>query len=159
MRDPLPPFSENKDYSILRKELNAPSLLAWVPSSALDTLGPPMRSRVARTSRDFFKDHNPYIRHIVRRTRDYLETTIDPKTNEPYLKPVVARLFGEGASDAVSLSGFLHDAYLTAQEFCDEVGKRGVSSDFLKTILLRRAGSTIVAGRATAEKNAGAERS
>ncbi len=152
MRDPLPPFSENKDYSILRKELNAPSLLAWVPSSALDTLGPPMRSRVARTSRDFFKDHNPYIRHIVRRTRDYLETTIDPKTNEPCLKPVVARLFGEWATDAVSLSGFMHDAYLTAEEFCDEVGKRGVSSGFLKTILLRRACSTIVAGRATEEK-------
>jgi len=152
MRDPLPPVSEGREYGILRRDLGASDLEAWVQAAALAKRGPPMRSRVESMSRDFFQDHNPYIRHIVRRTRDYLETTIDPKTNEPYLKPVRVRLFGEGDADAVSLTGFLQDAYQTAEEFCEEVGKRGASSGFLKTILLRRAGSTIVAGRATAKK-------
>ncbi|MGI8826368.1 MAG: phospholipase D-like domain-containing anti-phage protein [Chloroflexota bacterium] len=152
MRDPLPPASEDRGYSILRKELEVPEAQAWVAAEALGRLGPPGQSRIERMSRQFFSDHNPYIRSIVRRTRQYLESNIDPKTNEPYLKPVVVRLYGEGEADAVSLTGFLQDAYETAEGFCNEVGKRGAGSGFLKTILLRRVGSTIVAGRATAAK-------
>jgi len=97
--------------------------------------------------------HNPYIRHIIRRTRDYLEKTIDPQTNEPYLQPVRVRLFGEGKIDAVTLNGFLGDAYAKAEEFCEQVGNReGYKAGFLKTVLLRRLGSTVAAGRATAIK-------
>ena len=55
----------------------------------------------AISARSFFPEHNPYIRHIVRRTREFLEGEIDPNTNEPYLKPVRVRLFGEGNEDAV----------------------------------------------------------
>ena len=79
------------------------------------------------------------------------ENSIDPLTNEPYLQPVRVRLFGEGEHDAVMLGGFLADAYKAAEEFCEEVGKRqGMQLGFLKTILLRRLGSTVAAGRATA---------
>lgn len=152
MRDPLPPGSEGKDYGILRRVLKTPDMVAWVPASTLSSLSPPDRSRVRKLSSSFFHDHNPYIRHIVRRTREYLEETIDPKTNEPYLKPVVARLFGDRETDAIALTGFLADAYTTAEEFCEEVGKRVPGAGFLKTILLRRVGSSIVAGRITAER-------
>lgn len=152
MRNPLPPRTEGKDYGILRKALAVPDTQTWVQPEALATLPAPDRSRVRKMAQTFFPDHNPYVRSIVRRTREYLETTIDPGTNEPYLKPVVARLFGERDADAVALDGFMRDAYDVAEEFCAEVGKRGVSSGFLKTILLRRVGSTIAAGRATAEK-------
>lgn len=152
MRDPLPPRSEGRDFDVLRKALQMPDAQTWAKPESLATLTAPNRSRAQSLSRRFFADHNPYIRHIVRRTRDYLETTLDPQTNEPYLKPVVARLFGERTHDAVSLSGFLADAYAAAEEFCEEVSKRGFNSGFLKTILLRRIGSTVVAGRITAEK-------
>lgn len=52
---------------------------------------------------DFGKRHNPFIRHIVRRTRDFLENTIDPSTGEPYLKPVRVELFGENTLDSLPL--------------------------------------------------------
>ena len=51
-------------------------------------------------------------------TGRYLETTLDPETGEPYLKPVRVRLFGEGAEDALTLPPYLQDAYDAADEFC-----------------------------------------
>lgn len=151
VRDPFPPAGEGLNYELLRKPLGLSVGANWARPESLETLPPPARQRLARAARDFFAQHNPYIRHIVRRTRAYLENSIDPLTNEPYLQPVRVRLFGEGEHDAVMLGGFLADAYKAAEEFCEEVGKRqGMQLGFLKTILLRRLGSTVAAGRATA---------
>jgi hypothetical protein len=61
----------------------------------------PTRTLLGQVAHDFGRNHNPFIRHIVRRTRQYLEDTIDPATGEPYLKPVRVRLFGEGEAEAV----------------------------------------------------------
>jgi superfamily II DNA or RNA helicase len=156
IRDPLPPAAEDRDIAVIRGALRAPDSATYAPPEALDRLRAPDRARLRDLSRVFFAQHNPYILHIVRRTRDYLENTLDPQTNEPYLKPVRVRLFGEDERDAVALTGFLRDAYEAAEDFCEEVGKRpGLNSGFLKTILLRRVGSTIVAGRKTAEKMLG----
>ncbi len=47
----------------------------------------------------------------VRRSREFLEETIDPATGEPYLKPVRVKLFGEGADEAIILPPYLQDAY------------------------------------------------
>jgi hypothetical protein len=158
MRDPLPPGDESHDYRLLRDRLELPDSTTWARSEALTTLGVPDRHRVERMARDFFTDHNPYIRHIVRRTREYLETTIDPETHEPYLQPVRVRLFGEGARQTVMLNGYHADAYAVAENFCAAVGRRqGAPSGFLRTILLRRMGSTVVAGRATTIKLLGTD--
>jgi len=158
MRDPFPPATEGRAFDQLHKRLLLQDGATWAPSEALGRLSPPDRQRLERLSRDFFADHNPFIRHIVRRTREYLENTIDPQTNEPYLQPVRVRLFGEGEDDAVILGGFLSDAYEAATEFCEEVGRRqGMQSGFLKTILLRRLGSTVAVGRATTLKMLGSE--
>ncbi|MGH2389575.1 MAG: SNF2-related protein, partial [Chloroflexota bacterium] len=158
LRDPFPFADEGLDYQLLRTRLRLSADQKWARPEAMTQLLPPDRQRLARAMRDFFPDHNPYIRHIVRRTRDYLENAIDPQTNEPYLQPVRVRLFGEGRQDAVMLGGFLADAYKAAEEFCEEVGKRpGLNSGFLKTVLLRRLGSTVAAGRATARKMLGPE--
>ncbi|HZC05899.1 MAG TPA: phospholipase D-like domain-containing anti-phage protein [Ktedonobacterales bacterium] len=156
MRDPFPPADESREYAMVRSRLSLPAHQVWARAEALERLPLPDHQRVARLARDFYADHNPYIRHIVRRTRDYLENTIDPQTNEPYLQPVRVRLFGEGQQDAVMLGGFLGDAYQAAEEFCEEIGKReGLQTGFLKTILLRRLGSTVAAGRSTALKMLG----
>ncbi len=151
MRDPIPPRQESPDFAVLRNSLRLPDTRAWTQSETLDKLRPPDRKLAQNLARRFFQKHNPFIRHIVRRTREFLETHIDPETNEPYLKPVHVRLFGEDPGDAVPLPAFLRDAYTAAEDFCKEVGKRpGLSSGFLKTILLRRVGSTLVAGQRTA---------
>ena len=63
------------------------------------------------------------------------------------------RLFGEDNRDAITLSGPLKDAYSVAEAFCEELGKRpGLSSGILKTLLLRRIGSSIAAGLRTGER-------
>src|SRR5439155_16017308 len=81
----------------------------------------------------------------------YLETTLDPETGEPYLKPVRVELFGERPTEAISLPPYLQDAYTLAEEFCHLLAARIKGAGFLKTLLLRRVGSTMYAGRKTAE--------
>ncbi len=159
MRDPLPAAAEGGEWPMVRRRLGlAEGETTWARAEALSRLDPPTRRRVERLAGAFFTAHNPYLRHIVRRTREFLETTIDPQTNEPYLQPIRVRLFGEGQDDAVVLGGFLGDAYGAAEDFCAEVARRpGMQLGFLKTILLRRLGSSVAAGRATAARMLGPE--
>ena len=53
---------------------------------------------------------------------------------------------------AILMPLLLRQAYDDAREFCDLVGQRVRGSGFLKTILLRRIGSTVEAGLGTAKK-------
>jgi hypothetical protein len=153
MRDPLPPPEEGMDFQLLRRRLGIDSSEHWASPEAFQRLSKPDVQRIRRLSRDFFPKHNPFIRHIVRRTRDYLENTIDPQTNEPYRQRIEVRLFGESDAEAIALSAFLGDAYDAAEEFCNILARRpGLNSGFMKTILLRRVGSTIEAGRLTAQQ-------
>ena len=151
VRNPLPQSTEGHDFEVLRRSLNLPESQAVALGSDWEKLGPHDQSRVKRLARNFGRDHNPFIRHIVRRTREYLETTYDPETHEPYLQPVKVELFGERDEDAIQLPPYLRDAYQLAERFCHVLGMRLKGSGFLKTLLLRRMGSTIYAGKVTAE--------
>jgi hypothetical protein len=158
MRDPLPPQEEGMDFELLRRSLNINPSEHWISPEAFHKLRKPDLQRIKRLSRDFFPKHNPFIRHIVRRTRDYLENEIDPHTHEPYLQRIEVRLFGESDAEAIGLPPFLRDAYNAAEEFCTILARRpGLNSGFMKTILLRRVGSTIEAGRLTAMKMLGTQ--
>ena len=152
VRSPLPPRRESKDYEILRRSLGIGDQHVTANGSDWERLGEPDRHRIRKSFRRFVDLHNPFIRHIVRRSRKYLEETIDPETNEPYLKPIRVELLGEGGADAIALPLYLQEAYDLAEEFCRALGERGKSTGFLRTLLLRRVGSSIAAGRATAER-------
>jgi hypothetical protein len=93
--------------------------------------------------------HNPLLRCIVRRTRQYLEETINPATHEPFLPAVRVVLYGEGQEGALSLGPYLSDAYSEAENFCRLLARRVSSAGFFKTLLLRRLGSSIEAGKNT----------
>ena len=95
---------------------------------------------------------NPFILHIIRRTRAYLESTIDPATGEPYLQPVKVKLFGEHPHEAIVLPLYFQTAYTLAEEFCTALSSRVKGGGFFKTLLLRRIGSTMYAGQRTVEK-------
>ena len=151
IRNPLPASTEDHDFEILRRSLCLPEDQPVALGGAWEKLGPHDRERVKRIAINFGWEHNPFIRHIVRRTREYLETTLDPETHEPYLKPVRVELFGESDQDAIVLPPYLRDAYHLAEEFCRLLGTRLKASGFLKTLLLRRMGSTIHSGKTTAE--------
>ena len=151
-RNPLPPRSEGRDFQILRNSLELPDEAAYAPGSAIDDLRPSDRQRITQGFDRLVESHNPYIRTIVLRTREYLETTIDPETDEPYLTPVRVRLHGESDADAIRFPPFFEEAYLAAEAFCALLAKREEGSGFFRTLLLRRMGSTMEAGRRTVQK-------
>jgi superfamily II DNA or RNA helicase len=155
VRNPLPPASEGRAFEILRRSLHLPDDVAVVPGSDWGKLREPDKAHLRRLSRHFAPQHNPFIRHIVRCTREYLESTFDPETGEPYLKPVRVELFGERDDEAIRLPPYLREAYTLAEEFCHLLASRIQGAGFLKTLLLRRAGSTMYAGRQTAENMLG----
>ncbi|MGI8739935.1 MAG: SNF2-related protein [Gammaproteobacteria bacterium] len=151
MRNPLPPSFEGPDYSALRRSLGLGDNDALAPGDSFDNLRAPDKARIRRVFPRFVKRSNPFIRHIIRRTREHLENTIDPETGEPYLKPVRVRLHGERDEDAIVLPPFLHDAYALAEKFCHLLAQRA-NAGFFRTLLLRRVGSTMEAGKRTVEK-------
>jgi len=100
IRNPLPFSSEAREFEMTRRSLEVDDEIAVVPGDAWDRLRPPDQARVRSLYPDFLANYNPFIRHIVRRTREYLESTIDPETNEPFLKPVRVELLGESEEEA-----------------------------------------------------------
>ncbi len=151
IRNPLPPSEEDRNFEIIRRALNLPETVAIANGDMWNILKESDKARVRRLRNNFTDQYNPFIRYIVRRTREYLETAIDIETGEPYLKPVKVALFGDNDFDAIYLPHYLRDAYILAEEFCKLLAKRMKGSGFLKTLLLRRVGSTIYAGMNTAK--------
>lgn len=151
IRNPFPFSHEGRDFERIRRTLHVGDDTAILPGDSWDQLRPPDQAVLRTVARDFIPNHNPFIRTIVRRTREYLETTINPETNEPYLKPVKVELFGEDDNEAITLPPYLRDAYEEAEQFCRLLGARVRGAGFMKTLLLRRVGSTVYAGQMTAE--------
>jgi superfamily II DNA or RNA helicase len=152
LRNPLPPKSEHRDFEVLRGRLDMPDSVAVAPGHDFERLQPPDVSRIENMFPRFTREHHPFIRRIIRRTREQLENQIDPETNEPLLQRVGVRLLGEDDRDAIRLPPYLKEAYELAEKFCEKLGERMKGAGFLKTLLLRRVGSSVFAGRRTAEK-------
>ncbi|RMF39318.1 MAG: helicase SNF2 [Anaerolineae bacterium] len=152
LRNPLPPPAEGRDFAILRRSLDVPDEQAVVPGNGLSRLRRADESRIRRNFTDFIQHHNPLIRHLVRRTREQLETQHDPETGEPLLQPIKVKLFGETPQEAIPLPTYLREAYALAEEFCTVFGEGRRGTGFLQTMLLRRMGSSIYAGQRTVER-------
>lgn len=154
IRNPFPQANEGEmTFGRIRTQLNMAEDQFVIKPEAINRLSGPDQRRIGRIIDDnFMTEHNPFIRHIVRRTRDFLENTINPETGEPYLKAVKVKLLGENDNEAIVLPPYLQEAYRYAEEFCELLQKRVKGGGFLKTLLLKRVGSTMIAGRNTAEK-------
>lgn len=152
--DPLPSRYENDAFRKIRDALEAPDSVWQFTPEALDKLPKVMRNVTIQGDLvpDYGVKFNPLLRCIIRRTRGFLETTINPFTKEYYLPKVAVKLFGEAAADAVVLDGYLLEAYQEAENFSKLLQQRVRGAGFFKTILLRRLGSSIEAGRATISK-------
>ena len=68
------------------------------------------------------------------------------------MRKIEVELKGEDDEEAIVLPPYLKEAYSYAEEFCELLQKRVKGGGFLKTLLLRRVGSTMIAGKNTAEK-------
>jgi len=149
LRNPFPPAEEKPNtFGVFRRLINLPANKYNIPGSLYFDLPQQQKSILTRIfAEDFIKNHNPFIRHIIRRERKFLETTINPDTNQPYLKPITVILYGEG--EGLELSTHLLDAYRIAEEFSLLLSQRIRSSGFIKTMLLRRVCSSMFAGFST----------
>lgn len=156
MRNPFPPRTSSLEDKVnpLRDKLDISDEDYVLKADVLMTARPPLKRKIMDlyNSGEFIANYNPYIRHIVRRTREFLETTINPDTHEPYLKKINVLLYGESSNEAIPLDGYLKQVYLKAQEFCDMLSARTPGGGFMSTMLLKRIGSTILAGENTAKK-------
>ncbi len=152
IRNPFPPANENHIFASMRMKAGIKED-EFVYKKSFGELTNPEQQRIGHLlSRGFYSNYNPYIRHVIRREREYLEKTINPETNEPYLKKINVKLLGEDDEDALLLSAYLKEAYEYAEEFCKEIAKRNKGAGFLKTLLLKRIGSSIEAGKNTGNK-------
>ena len=155
LRNPFPPASEDMlTFGQLRKHLGMTDDEFVIKPEVLKRIqGRPEMRRIGRIMEyGFIPNHNPFIRHVVRRTRSFLEDNHNPETSEPYLRKIEVILMGENDSEALSLPPYLQQAYDQAEEFCSLLGQRARGAGFIKTLLLKRVGSTMIAGQSTAEK-------
>jgi len=159
VRDPLPSRHEDPALRRIRDHLNAEDTKWQFNPESLAKLSPAIRRVQLRNGllHDYGARFNPLLRCIVRRTRGYLESTINPATGSYFLPKVAVKLFGEENESALILGGYLHEAYQEAEHFSELLQQRVRGAGFFKTLLLRRLGSSMEAGRRTIRKLLGEE--
>lgn len=159
VRDPLPSRFEDPAFTSIRRRLDASDTRWQFNPESLDKL-PMAIQRVQLQSvllPHYGENFNPLLRCIVRRTRAYLEATINPATGGYFLPKVTVKLFGEDDTGALVLGSYLRDAYQEAEAFSQLLQQRVTGAGFFKTLLLRRMGSSMEAGRRTVAKLLGEE--
>lgn len=150
IRDPLPPASEGRPFETLRNVFLRISPDKFVSDQSYSSLSIPastyVRDNICR-GYSFFTMHNPYIRHIVRRSREALESTPNPD-GVPYLKKIRVQTI---PSDP-NVSNF-RETYDILVEFYQEIKKNSRNrknkslSSLVAEQLLRRVSSSLYAGR------------
>ena len=160
VRDPLPSKFEDPAFDRIRRGLDASDTRWQFTPESLDKLSPAIRRVQLQNGLlpEYGANFNPLLRCIVRRTRAYLEATINPATGDYFLPRVTVKLFGENNEGALVLGSYLRDAYQEAEAFSALLQKRvPKGGGFFKTLLLRRMGSSMEAGRRTVAKLLGDE--
>ena len=160
VRDPLPSRFEDPAFRRIRDNLDAGDAKWQFTPDTLNQLSPAIRNVQLQTGLlpDYGERFNPLLRCIVRRTRGYLEEMINPATGSYFLPKVAVKLFGEENEGALVLGGYLREAYQEAEEFSRLLQQRvPKGGGFFKTLLLRRLGSSMEAGRRTVRRLLGDE--
>ena len=159
VRDPLPSRFEDPALDRIRRSLDASDTRWQFNPESLDKLSPAIRKVQLQNGLlpHYGERFNPLLRCIVRRTRGYLEATINPATGSYLLPKVTVKLFGEENESALVLGGYLREAYQEAEAFSLLLQQRVKGAGFFKTLLLRRLGSSMEAGRHTVRKLLGEE--
>lgn len=154
VRNPFPPAEEDVHYFGRLRKRTGMTDGDFVCAKLLSDFEPSDRKRAKDIclKKNFFGMHNPYIRHIIRRERSYLENTVNPETGQTYLPKISVKLVGESAREALALEGYLGNAYACAEIFCQLIQERSPSAGLFKTLLLKRVGSSMIAGLNTGRK-------
>ncbi|WP_442754264.1 helicase-related protein [Methylocystis sp. JAN1] len=157
LRNPMPPSSEHRIFRNIRVGHGLREDAVRGPR--FDELARAIRSDVALEFEQIVKQSNPIVRRVIRRSRAMLEDAKLIKKIEVVVHPnsedeIPTRLFnGQGLRMGFSFG----EAYRAATEFCALFASTRPRAGFMKTILLRRIGSSVMAGlnttRALLDKN------
>lgn len=149
-RNPLPPAAEHPVFRDIRSDAALPPQNILGPR--FDDLSASNRAEFLADFEVIAKQMNPIVRRVVRRTRPMLEA-------QGLLKPIgvithprpddglPSYLF---TGDGLDMSLAFKTAYEAAEAFSRLYARRFPAAGFLKTILLRRIGSSARAGLETA---------
>jgi superfamily II DNA or RNA helicase len=148
IRDPLIPTGEHPIATQVRAELGAPDSVTSAPVDALDRLSPALRRRLEALGGDLVRYHNPFIRHVIKRRRRDLRNP----DGTPVFREVPISLHGERDEEALVMSDSMTAAYEDARAYCQLIARVRPAAGILKTLLLRRIGSSLRAGLLTARK-------
>ena len=157
LRNPLPPASEDALFMNLRFQLGVPDQ-NFFTDSGFGALGFLEQQAIGQALEpEFFKTHNPVLRHTVLRRRQTLEDAGLLQKIEVDIHPAPDAL--STAYPGISFNGLglltslpFDLAYKAAEDFTTALQKHTRSAGFMKTLLLQRICSSFTAGRLTAEK-------
>ena len=155
VRDPLPSKFEGAAFERIRRSLDASDTSWQFSPESLDKLSTAIQR--VQLQNGLLPNYGENFNPLLRRTRGYLEATINPATGGYFLPKVAVKLFGEGDAGALALGSYLRDAYQEAEAFSLLLQQRVKGAGFFKTLLLRRLGSSMEAGRRTVAKLLGGE--
>jgi superfamily II DNA or RNA helicase len=148
LRDPLIPVGEHPIATQLRAQLGVPHSETSAAVGDLDRLGPALRRRLEALGGDLIRNHNPFVRHVIKRRRRDLRAA----DGSPVFREVPVNLHGEADDEALLMSEAMASAYEDARAYCQRIAKIRPGAGVLKTVLLRRIGSSLRAGLLTARK-------
>jgi superfamily II DNA or RNA helicase len=149
-RNPLPPANEHAVFRDIRNDAALDTKAVVGPR--YDDLGTDVRGDFLQEFNTLAERHNPIVRRAVRRTRPMLEQRgllkrIGVVTHPRVDDGLPSVLFtGEGLVMSLAFNA----AYEAAEAFSRMYAARCPGAGFLKTILLRRIGSSAKAGLETA---------
>ena len=157
LRNPLPPANEDILFAALRGQLGLADQ-RFVVDKGYGSLDYAQQETVRRAKdEEFFRLHNPIVRHTVLRRRQTLEEQgllekvaveihPNPRTRgNPYPGQNFAGL-GLMTNHPFNL------AYTAAEKFTALLGKRTNAAGFMKSLLLQRICSSFASGCSTAQK-------
>ena len=149
-RNPLPPSFEHSVFRDIRSDAALDT--SNIVGPRYDDLRSDIRSEFLEEFSVLTERHNPIVRRVVRRTRPMLEERrllkrIGVITHPRASDELPSRLFdGQGLVMGLAFTA----AYEAAEQFSRLYAARQPGAGFLKTILLRRIGSSARAGLDTA---------
>ncbi len=157
LRNPFPPGDEDALFANLRLHLGTDEKMFFT-DRGFGSLGFLEQQAVGQAlAPEFFREHNPVIRHTVLRRRQTLEEAgllekvgvdVHPDPDAAATKYAGAQFSGLGL-----LTSHPFDlAYQAAEAYTDALKLRSKSAGFMKTMLLQRICSSFSAGLSTAQK-------
>jgi hypothetical protein len=153
LRNPLPPEKEHYIFGDIRRDLEIRGNQFFTDRPITD-LGQFVRQDLSDViaDPDFFRKHNPFVRHVVRRTRKMLEDRglMDRIAVDVFPSPDEFDGWFEGLG--LLTSDAFDQAYQAAERYTSLLAKRKKSAGFMRSMLLQRICSSYASGIATVER-------